>query len=114
MPNMLLFVKEQLLRNLDDDEDFANSLLNDALTEIPKDVEKLEESCQGDDIRAIQMQAHTIKGMSANLCTPALQEIAKKMEIAAKCGDLESAREILPELVSTARMTIEAIRDECE
>ncbi len=106
----LLFDKAELLYNFDGDVDFAQSILQDALTEIPKYVESLQECCQGEDMQAIRFQAHTIKGIAANLCTPALRDIAYKMETASKNGDVASARELLPQLEQTARMTIEAIR----
>jgi signal transduction histidine kinase/DNA-binding NarL/FixJ family response regulator/HPt (histidine-containing phosphotransfer) domain-containing protein len=106
----LLFDKAELLYNFDGDADFTRSILNDASTEIPKSVEMLQESCRETDIHAIRFQAHTIKGIAANLCTPALRDIAYNIETSAKNGDLASARELLPELVQTARMTLEAIR----
>jgi CheY-like chemotaxis protein len=105
-----LFNKAELLDNFDGDVDIAKSILNDALTEIPKNVETLQELCKGEDIQAIRLQAHNIKGMAANLFTPALRDIAFKIETAAKNGDVASVREFLPELEQTARMTIEAIR----
>jgi signal transduction histidine kinase/DNA-binding NarL/FixJ family response regulator len=106
----LLFDEAKLLDNFNGDVDIAKSILNVALTEIPKDVEKLQEFCKGGDIQAIRLQAHSIKGMAANLRTPALRDIAYKIETAAKNGDVASARELLPELEQTTRMTIEAIR----
>jgi CheY-like chemotaxis protein len=106
----LLFDKAGLLYNFDGDVDFAESILKEALTEIPKYVESLQEHCQGEDMQAIRLQAHTIKGTAANLCTPALRDIAHKIETASKSGDVASAREFLPELVQTMRMTLEAIR----
>ena len=105
-----LFDKAELLDNFDGDADIIKSILNDALTIIPKDVESLQEFCRGGDIQAIRQQAHNIKGMAANLRTPALRDIAYKIETAAKIGDVASARELLPELERTTRMTLEAIR----
>ncbi|MEI7637400.1 MAG: ATP-binding protein [Syntrophus sp. (in: bacteria)] len=106
----LLFDKAELLDNLDGDVDTSQSILDAALTEIPKDVEMLREYYEKEDIQKIRFKAHTIKGMAANLCTPALRDIAYKIETAAKNGDMASAREMLPELEQTTRMTIEAIK----
>ena len=106
----LLFDEAALLDNFDGDMDITRSILEDALTEIPKDIGKLQEHCQREDMQVIRLQAHTIKGMAANLCTPALRDIAYKIETAAKNGDMVSVRELLPELEQTTRMTIEAIR----
>jgi signal transduction histidine kinase/HPt (histidine-containing phosphotransfer) domain-containing protein/ActR/RegA family two-component response regulator len=106
----LLFDEAELLDNFDGDVDIAKSILNDALTLIPQDVERLQEFCKGGDIPAIRLQAHNIKGMAANLRTPALRDIAYKIETAAKNGDVASARELLPELEQATQMTLEAIR----
>ena len=106
----LLFDKAELLDNLDGDVDTAQSILEAALTEIQKDVKMLREYYEKEDIQEIRFKAHTIKGMAANLCTPALRDIAYKIETAAKNGDMASAREMLPELEQTTRMTIDAIK----
>jgi signal transduction histidine kinase/DNA-binding response OmpR family regulator len=112
LPNLPLFNKAELLEHFDGDEEFATSILLDASTEIPKEVEKLKQCCKSEDPQMIRLQAHTIKGMAANLCTPALVEIALKIETAAKEGDLKPALDSLPELEQTARMTLEAIRND--
>jgi HPt (histidine-containing phosphotransfer) domain-containing protein len=106
----LLFDETQLLANFDDDEDFAQSILKEGLVEIPKEVQNLQELCKSEDVQAIRLTAHTIKGMAANLCTPALRDVALKIETAIKNGDPESARELLVELERTALRTLEAIR----
>jgi signal transduction histidine kinase/DNA-binding response OmpR family regulator len=106
----ILFDETALLELFDGDTEFADSILNDAATELPKDVEKLQRLCAGDDALEFRLQAHTIKGMAANLCAPALCEISHRIEQAAKDGNVTSARNMVPELVQTAHLTIKAIR----
>jgi two-component system, sensor histidine kinase len=105
-----LFDKVTLLDNLDYDMDTVQSILEIAVAEIPKDVEKLQISCRSEDLQVISLHAHTIKGVAANICTPALGAVAYKIELAAKGGNLLLVRELMPELEQTAGMTIEAIR----
>ncbi|HIJ97405.1 MAG TPA: response regulator [Desulfuromonadales bacterium] len=107
--NLPLFDRAELLDHFDGDEEFAASILLDAVTEIPKEVDKLQQCCMSEDLQMIRLQAHTIKGMAANLCTPALVEIAFRIETAARNEDRESVLKFLPELVQTARITLEAI-----
>ena len=109
-PGTILFDKAQLLDNFDGDEDFAKGILEDAVKEIPNDVEELIVLCGGEDLQAIRILAHTIKGMAANLCTPALWELSANIETAAKASDLASARKLVPELEQTTRMTLDAIK----
>ena len=105
-----LFDKAELLNNQDGDEGFVDSLLADALREIAKGVAELKESCTGGAAREICLQSHTIKGMAAYLCTPALRGIALKIERAGAAGDLNAARELVPELERLSLQTVEAIR----
>lgn len=105
-----LFDKTELLVNLDDDGELVQSILDEAATEIPNDIEKLRDACGSGDPQSVRIRAHTIKGMAANLCTPALRDVCMKIENAGRDGDMEAARGLLPELEHTARLTLEAIK----
>ena len=107
-----LFNEAELLENLGGDSEFAKSIRDDAVTEIPAYIDVLQKLFVEKDLVAVHIQAHTIRGIAANLCTPALKKIATAIEDAAKNGDFESAQMALPELVRTAELTVEAIR--CE
>ncbi|MBW4054458.1 MAG: response regulator [Proteobacteria bacterium] len=110
IPDMLLLFDEaELLDHFDGDRDFVHSILDDALQEIPVDIETLKELSAGVDSQGVRLQAHTMKGLAGNVCTPALQEVCFKIESAAKDGDLESARELITELERTALETMEII-----
>lgn len=99
----------ELLDSFDDDRDLANSILEDALQEIPEDIEKLKELAAGNDTQAILHQAHMMKGVAANICAAALRKVCFEIETAAKDGDVESARALLPELEQAGLMTLDAI-----
>jgi len=105
-----LFNGAELLENFDGDRDFAHSILDDALQEIPADIEKLKELVAGADAQAIRLQAHSMKGLAANICAPALLKICFEIETAAQYGDVESARRLLPELERVALLTVDAVR----
>jgi len=106
----LLFDESELLENFDGDRDFAQSILADALLEIPVEIKSLKELSAGADTQAIRLQAHTMKGLAANMCAPVLREICFKIETAAKDDDVESVRDLLPELERTSLLTTEAIK----
>lgn len=109
MPDKELFDRAELMELLDADEEFAQSIIELSLVEIPKNVKEIQAFCAEGNCSSIRLMAHTIKGMAANLCTPLLREISLKMETAAKVGDIEAVRKFLPELEQTARKTVEAI-----
>ena len=105
-----LFDKAELLLNLDGDEELVQSILEEAVTEIPNDVEKLRNACSGGDSQVVRLCAHTIKGMAANLCTPALRDICMEIETAGRDGDIETAQALMAELEQTVQRTLEAIK----
>ena len=105
----LLFDGVQLLDNFDGDKDFARSILADALLEIPEDIAKLKELAAEADMQGLRHQVHTLKGMAANICAPALREISFEIETAAKDRDVESVRALLPELERMCLLTMDAI-----
>ncbi|MDQ5988054.1 MAG: Sensor histidine kinase RcsC [Syntrophus sp. SKADARSKE-3] len=105
----LLFNEAELLDNIDGDMEVAKIILGDALIEIPIEVDNLRKFCIEGDIEAIRRQAHSLKGMAANLWTPALRDVAFRIETTAKNNDVASARQLLSELEHTAQMTMEAI-----
>ena len=106
----MLFEENELLEYLDGDLEYAKKILNYVLTKFPEHVGTLRELAKGFDAVAFHQQAETMTGLVSCTFTPALQEICFKVESAAKEGDLESARRLLPELERTALKTMEAIR----
>lgn len=111
-PNVpLLFDEAGLLDQFDGDRDFPDSILDDALQELPVEMKTLNELAMGDDALAISHQAHTMKGLAANIYTPALREICYRIETAAHDNNLESVRKLLPELEQIVSATAEAIRN---
>lgn len=114
MPMKHIFDRAELLDNFGGDESLAQSILNQALPEIEKDVEKLREACSNADMQAVGRCAHSTKGMASNLCAPALEGVCRKIEHAIMDGDLETARSCMPELEQTALMTLKVIRGELQ
>jgi PAS domain S-box-containing protein len=110
-PHLLLFDAVQLLDNLGGDRDFAQSILTEAVEEIPQDIKKLKELAAGSDTHNIRLQAHTMMGVAANICAAALQKICLEIETAAKDGDVERVQELLPEMERTAVVTIDSVRE---
>ena len=108
--NARLFDKTDMLERMDNDSDFVLSILEEALSELPRHVQELHELCCGNDLLIIQRMAHTIKGMAANISTGPLRDVAAHIETAAQEGDLASARDLLTELEQTLQLTAVEIR----
>jgi HPt (histidine-containing phosphotransfer) domain-containing protein len=65
---------------------------------MPAQIEKLASAVAAGDIRKVEMQAHQIKGASANVGGEALRGAAGEMEETSKSGRVEALRTLLPEL----------------
>ena len=108
-PGRLLFDAADILERFED-EIFVRSILEESLEEIPVLLKELQTLCRGEDCLAIRLQAHTLKGLAANISTPCLRESALRVEAAAKEGALQTVREFLPEVERQALLAQEAIR----
>jgi len=111
LPEVQLFNEAELLERLDYDHEFVRSVLSESLQEIPRHIESLKEYCSGDDRNIIRLEAHTLRGLAANISSAALRELAQNLEFVARDGNFEAAHELLPELEECARQTAEAIRN---
>jgi len=106
----MLYNEANMLERMDNDLDFVRTILEHALSELPRQMNELLKLSESGDANAVRSQAHAIKGMAANISTMVLRDIAFKIETAAKDGDLKTALELFPELERTVMMTVEAIQ----
>ena len=106
-----LFDEAEMSERLDHDQDFIRMILDEALQELPTRCEELCEQLKGDNVTTIRHQAHTLKGVAANISAEALRDICFKIESAVKEGGagLEAARELLSNLERIVAKTILAI-----
>ena len=111
MQDLILFDKEELLESMDNDTDFMYSILDETTEELPKDLDALRLLFENNDAADIRTQAHTMKGVSANIYAPALRDICLRIETAAKESDLATARDMLSELERIINLTIEEIKN---
>ena len=87
-----------LLERLMGDEELVMEVLQDFLSELPRELRKLGDVLSADDLLLIERHAHSIKGMSACTGAEALASVAFKIEERAREGDAEGARSFLPAL----------------
>jgi PAS domain S-box-containing protein len=93
-----VFDRAGMMDRLMNDEDLANTVIEAFIDDIPKQIETLRGCLEAFDAASAERQAHTIKGASANLGGKVMRAVAFKMEEAARAGDLESVRALLPRL----------------
>ncbi len=90
-----VFDRTSLLDRLMGDEELANEILSEFLEDVPRKFTALQEALDNGDAPSVELQAHTLKGASANVGAVALQEMAHHIEVA---GDLETVKACMPEL----------------
>jgi HPt (histidine-containing phosphotransfer) domain-containing protein len=74
-----------------DDVELVRTVAECFLEDIPRQIAVLKGYLEAGDAAAAELQAHAIKGASANVGGKRLQEVAFEMEKAAKGGDLAAA-----------------------
>jgi PAS domain S-box-containing protein len=90
--------KEGMLERLMDDEDLVRTVITAFSGDIPRQIEKLEQFIKNNDIKGVELQAHTIKGAAANVGGCALQEIAQTVETLSNAGNLDAGVANIKEL----------------
>jgi len=93
MNNNLPIDYPSALKRLDGDKDFLNELLDIFQEDFIEKKNLLLSAVEQKDFIEISKLGHSLKGGSANLSLPHLREMASRIEIAGKEGDLTAARE---------------------
>jgi PAS domain S-box-containing protein len=93
-----VFDKAGMMARMMDDEDFARTMVEVFLKDLPMEIETLRGCLKAGDSSGAERQAHSIKGASANAGGEALRAVAIEMEKAGKAGDLGAVTARLPEL----------------
>lgn len=93
-----VFDEADLLRRLMGDESLVVHIVSGFLVDLPKQIEALRLHLREEDQRSSRHICHNIKGAAANIAAPGLRKTASEMEAAAKEGDMELVRSLLPEL----------------
>jgi PAS domain S-box-containing protein len=86
---------ESALQRFDGDEDFFKEMLQEFLSYVPKQLEKLAEAIKRDDAKVVEREAHSLKGAAANLDAKPMADLALQLELLGRTGDLAGAGEIV-------------------
>ncbi len=78
-------------RQIMDDDELAREVLRAFVADIPVQIAALRAATQRNDATALAETAHRVKGAAANICAPALNELASGIEAAAGDVDMEAA-----------------------
>jgi HPt (histidine-containing phosphotransfer) domain-containing protein len=76
----MIFNSEELLSRLDNDRNLAECSITIFLEGIDEAVSKLKQAVENQDIEAVTMQAHGLKGASLNSSAGIMAETARRLE----------------------------------
>jgi two-component system, sensor histidine kinase and response regulator len=86
------FNQQAAMRLVDNDEELFLEIVEMFRADVVDYRDKLQESLKGSDPELVEKFAHTLKGASANICAGPLKDASSDIELAARDGDLASAR----------------------
>jgi HPt (histidine-containing phosphotransfer) domain-containing protein len=95
-----VFDEAALVERAVGDRDLARAIARSFLADVPGRMEALKGHLASGDARAVQHQAHTIKGAAAAVSGEGVAQLALALERSSKSGDLQAARTSFEALVS--------------
>ncbi len=108
----VVFNRADMMERMMGDKNLQQTIIKCFLEDIPRQMQSLLEYLRTEDLPAMQRQAHTIKGASANISGEAARAAAFEMEKAGKARDLAAAKAALPALENNLALLIEELKKE--
>ncbi|MBL8900974.1 MAG: Hpt domain-containing protein [Planctomycetes bacterium] len=85
---------ERIREVVGDDREILLELVSLFFEDTQQRLEKLQRSLVGGDLLVTRNEAHAIKGSAGNFGAERLHEVSRRLEDAARAGELASAREL--------------------
>jgi PAS domain S-box-containing protein len=106
------FDATDLLRRLMGNKALAEKLVHAFLQDAPSHLSHLRSHLEAGDADGARRDAHTLKGAAANVSAVGLRAAALQTEQAARAGELENVRELLPRLEEQLERLRAALADD--
>jgi CheY-like chemotaxis protein/HPt (histidine-containing phosphotransfer) domain-containing protein len=105
------FNEKELLGRLMGDRSLAGKVVAGFLQDAPSQLRHLRERLEEGDADGARRQAHTLKGAASTVSARSLSALARKIEDAARAGELERAGKLLPRLGQELEQLTAALKD---
>jgi PAS domain S-box-containing protein len=103
--------KDILIKRMMNDVDLVKDILSVFINEIPQQLNTLIQFLNEKELKAIEHQAHTIKGAAGNVSATGIQEIAKELEMLAKSTEIDNIADRISKLERQVQTTISAMQE---
>jgi signal transduction histidine kinase/CheY-like chemotaxis protein len=100
----------RLEANLENDADLIRSIVEAFLRDHPQREREMAEALRGGDSPTLARSAHTVKGLLLTLGASPAADVALRLEILARCGNLPDSGPALEELRSELTRTAATLR----
>ncbi len=80
------------------DRGFFEKMLTEFLDYVPKQIKKLDQAVKKGDIEAVDREAHSLKGLAAQLSVNGLADLSLNLELLGRTGNLASAKDELDKM----------------
>ncbi|MBF0408572.1 MAG: response regulator [Candidatus Riflebacteria bacterium] len=106
------FEREKLLKNLDNDIEFSNSMLEKALIQIEEFIQSIKKSLLEKNLSEVHKTAHSLKGIALNMYFCRVAEVSREIELSTpktlKSSEIVGPIENTDEIIETlSKMTAE-------
>ncbi len=105
-----VFDRGVMLERLGDDEELLQEILELFVMDAPSQLEGLCSAIQTGEIELLTRHAHTLKGQAANIAATRMRDVSDRMEQQGHAGNLDAARDLLPEVRTTFDELIGVLR----
>lgn len=96
--SLMILNRDAAIRRMDDDETLFEMFLLGYLEETPGRITKIARAIDQDDDKEVEAVAHTMKGGAAMAGAERISDMARRLELAGRDGDLSQASGLLAEL----------------
>ena len=90
-------------------QSLSNEIVQLFLENGPSRMDQIREATQGEDLEAPERGAHSLKSSAANVGAQHVQRYAGEIELAASDGDIQTVRDLIPELEEAYAQAIEEL-----
>jgi two-component system sensor histidine kinase/response regulator len=89
---------ESALQRFDGDKEFFKEMLQEFLSYVPKQLDKLAEAIKTGDAKVVEREAHSLKGAAGNLGAKPIADLALQLGFLGRKGDFAGAKKVIDNL----------------
>ena len=105
-----IFDLSEALNRVDEDIDFLREVIEVFIEDYPNQIRQLQEGVASGDADAVERAAHTLKSSLANLAGKRASDVAYRLEVLGREGNLEAAKGALANLEQEVKVLEQTLR----